>query len=503
MQGSKRAACLRNAAVRVRASREVQPNKGATTIPTRKPPVAITFAAVGRKVFRLVLTRFAQDDRVREVSRQISRTRSEHSPVSKVLLIALALSLACHASGWAHVPVPDSVLNPRSGAEAWNVLRLATANTERLIKENRLAEIPDQISLCNPALRTLPGFAKTPEERDKIKAGAVRASVTINSLAQGSIAGDREFVGRALTLLQGNLHDLAASFDPATVDADVFVCPMHPDVTSTDPQARCEKCGMPLVMRRIPYSFVYTPPGEPTLRLTARAQPLQEGQEARVTVHLAHGDGSPVRSNELTVVHTQPIHLLIVDAGLVDYHHEHPSPTGVSGDYAFSFVPAKTGRYRVFADLVPTETSAQEYPFVDLTGAAASDGRVDDRQPTLEAEAGGLRFRLQWSGGERVQPKMGQAQELRIAVAKVDGTPMNQLEPVMGAFAHLVGFYEDGRTVLHVHPLGEAAMDPNLRGGPTLVFKVFPPKAGFLRLFCQVQVAGKAIYAPFSVNVTP
>ena len=419
----------------------------------------------------------------------------------KSFFATLVTVLAFLTSAQAHVPVPDRVLDPRTGPEAWNVLRLATANTERLLTENRLTEIPDQISLCNPALRALPGFAKTPEERDTIRAGTVRASVTINSLAQGSIAGDREFVGRALTRLKGNLHDLAASFDPATVAAEVFVCPMHPDFTSTDPQARCEKCGMPLVRRRIPYSFVYTPPGEPTLRLTAQAQPLQAGQEANVTVHLAHGDGSPVASSELMVIHTQPIHLLIVDAGWQDYHHEHPSPTGVPGDYAFSFVPAKAGRYRVFADLVPTETGAQEYPFVDLAGVAESDGKVEDRRPTFEAEAGGWRFHLQWGGDGESAAKMGQAQELRIAVSKADGRPMNQLEPVMGAFAHLVGFYEDGRTVVHLHPLGEEVTGPERRGGPDLVFKVYLPKAGFLKLFCQVQVEGKAVYAPFNVNV--
>ncbi len=42
-------------------------------------------------------------------------------------------------------------------------------------------------------------------------------------------------------------HDGAHA--PATHPAVVYVCPMHPDVTSTDPAARCPKCGMRLEKR--------------------------------------------------------------------------------------------------------------------------------------------------------------------------------------------------------------------------------------------------------------
>ena len=80
---------------------------------------------------------------------------------------------------------------------------------------------------------------------------------------------------------------------------------------------------------------------------------------------------------------------------------------------------------------------------------------------------------------------------------------MTRLEPVMAAFAHLVGFYEDGHTVVHLHPVGPEITDANLRGGPDLEFKFYPPKPGFIKLFCQVQVGGKAVFAPFGVNVAP
>jgi hypothetical protein len=58
----------------------------------------------------------------------------------------------------------------------------------------------------------------------------------------------------------------------------------------------------------------------------------------------------------------------------------------------------------------------------------------------------------------------------------------------MAAFAHLVGFNEDGETVLHMHPIGPPILNQAERGGPALNFKLYATKPGFTRLFAQVQI---------------
>jgi len=72
-----------------------------------------------------------------------------------------------------------------------------------------------------------------------------------------------------------------------------------------------------------------------------------------------------------------------------------------------------------------------------------------------------------------------------VRVSSSDGQPFKDLEPIMGTYAHIVGFHEDGQTVLHIHPSGGAEpQQPTDRGGPSFKFTFFAPKpasSGFTR----------------------
>jgi hypothetical protein len=71
----------------------------------------------------------------------------------------------------------------------------------------------------------------------------------------------------------------------------------------------------------------------------------------------------------------------------------------------------------------------------------------------------------------------------------------------MAAFAHLVAFNEDRKTVLHIHPEGPEPDKPEARGGPTLKFKLYAPTSGFYRLYAQTQIMDEPKFAPFNINV--
>ncbi|HEY8669798.1 MAG TPA: hypothetical protein VIL63_03075 [Terriglobales bacterium] len=90
-----------------------------------------------------------------------------------------------------------------------------------------------------------------------------------------------------------------------------------------------------------------------------------------------------------------------------------------------------------------------------------------------------------------------------LRVTQADGSGFTRLEPVMGAFAHVVGFHENHQTVLHIHPEMSQPPVPNDRGGPDLHFRLFARMPGFYRLFVQIQRDGSQQFASFGLNVAP
>jgi hypothetical protein len=221
------------------------------------------------------------------------------------------------------------------------------------------------------------------------------------------------------------------------------------------------------------------------------------GRDTRTVLRLTSKDGKPITPDQLQVAHTEKLHLLIVDETLTDYHHEHPVPGEKPGEYAFDFAPRFGGTYAIWADVVPTATGQQEYAVtqVKVSGAPARK----DRTLNTTADASGFRFTM---STENDAPLVaGKATLVKVKVSTPDGKPFDQLEPVMGAFAHMVAFPEDAASVTHVHPMGREPETPTERGGPELSFHVQPDKAGFLKIFLQTQIGGQEVYAAFAQNV--
>src|SRR5207245_4542185 len=87
--------------------------------------------------------------------------------------------------------------------------------------------------------------------------------------------------------------------------------------------------------------------------------------------------------------------------------------------------------------------------------------------------------------------KAGTPAPARLRITTADGKGFKQLEPIMATFAHIVGFSEDYKTVLHLHPKGPLVLNPMARGGPELQFQIYALQPGFVRLFVQVQIDGR------------
>lgn len=226
------------------------------------------------------------------------------------------------------------------------------------------------------------------------------------------------------------------------------------------------------------------------------ASGLKASEPATFTLSLSTKNGKPVTLADLQVAHTEKVHLLIIDPSLSDYHHAHPKPGLKPGTYIFTLTPKKAGEYQVFADLLPTATQQQQYVSARFTVAGTPS--VMEKTVNSTATVAGYSFALQVADGKITAGQPGMA---RLTVTGADGQPFAQLEPVMGAFAHLVGFNEDRSEIAHIHPMGKEPETAAERGGSSLEFHINFASGGYKKLFAQVQIDGKPVFAPFGIDV--
>lgn len=223
--------------------------------------------------------------------------------------------------------------------------------------------------------------------------------------------------------------------------------------------------------------------------------PLKAGESYNFTIKLT-SDGAPVSEAQLQEVHTRKVHLLVVDESLTDYNHLHPQALDEAGTYSASFTPMKSATYKVFADVTPVGAS-QQFVVAKITGEKPCDTPCIDKTASTTGAADGLKADLFFKSALKVgAPVMAMAR-----ITDDSGKPVTDLEPVMGAFAHIVGFYDDFATVAHIHPMGKEPTADTERSGPDLSFHLEPAKAGSLKLFVQVRRGGKDIFIPVGIEV--
>ena len=231
--------------------------------------------------------------------------------------------------------------------------------------------------------------------------------------------------------------------------------------------------------------------------LTSATAP-QVNKETRFTLTLRTASGKPIGPDDLVLSHTRKLHLLIADPTLQDYQHIHPEPGRRAGEWVFALTPAKTGVYRVFADFTPVVTQRGLYAAADFT--VPGDVATVLRTTNTDAQVRGFSFTLETPAVFLA----GKPADLRLRIESpgVEKLPV-PLEPVMGAFAHVVAFDEARSGFAHLHPLEtDLTQKPDpLR--PVLHFKVTIPNPGRYVIWAQVNLGGDEAFAPFWLDVLP
>lgn len=233
-----------------------------------------------------------------------------------------------------------------------------------------------------------------------------------------------------------------------------------------------------------------------TLALRSDAAPALEKSVA-FTLTLRTASGKPIAPEDLLVAHTRKLHLLIVDPTLSDYQHVHPEPGRRAGDWIFTLTPHRTGTYRVFADFTPAATARGLYASADfeVPGLVAHVSR----SANSSVETGGLQFLLE--SATLLQAR--KPADLKFRIRRTGGTGPIRLEPIMGAFAHLVAFDEERSGFAHLHSQETdlSKLPDPLR--PELTFKITIPQAGRYVIWAQLNLGGEETFVPFATDVLP
>lgn len=225
---------------------------------------------------------------------------------------------------------------------------------------------------------------------------------------------------------------------------------------------------------------------------------LKKGKDENVTLRLKSAvSGKPLKSEDFEVVHTERIHALIIDPQLQDYKHVHPEEIDVPGEYSFTMTPDTECTYRLWADVTPVK-GKQEYAVVDIAGGDGCGNVGIDRTESVSATSGGYTATVSIP---EAGIRSGKSVTLEVKLVDDKGDDVQELEPLMGAYAHMVGFYDDYRTIAHMHPMGDEPRTDEDLGSSPVSFHFEPQQSGFVKLFLQVMINGKEEVFPFGVIV--
>ncbi len=232
-----------------------------------------------------------------------------------------------------------------------------------------------------------------------------------------------------------------------------------------------------------------------TMKLLS-ATPIVKDLPCELTFQLLDSTGRVLTPDELAMVHTKKLHTMIVDHSLTDYHHLHPQYDPQRGVFVCHFTPRMTHSYRAWHDITLAKTGAQTFLANELPAVVGVK-----IPPTVMPSSRVVTEDLQVGILPDAPLRAGKEGMLMIDVRGRMGEALNDLEPLMGAYAHLVGFSQDGKHIIHCHPMGDEPISEADRGQGMLHFHVAPETEGNIKFFLQIKRNGRESTIPFGQTV--
>jgi len=271
---------------------------------------------------------------------------------------------------------------------------------------------------------------------------------------------------------------------PQLAQPGAYWCPMHPDVRGGAGD-KCGICGMALVPRPADLDAYW-------LDLAEGSRAPRPGRHDLLRFVIRNPrDDSAVRS--FAQIHERNLHLFVVSHDLDYFAHLHPELKG-DGTFEQALALPRAGAYRLIADVEPEGAAPQVLQKSIVTAGYRGSLRpsADPAADLADKIAGGMRIKAIVS-----PPVAGREQLVTFEVEDAaTATPIDDLEPFLGAPGHLLIVSSDLQTAMHSHPVAGISN----AAGPRVAFQVMFPRAGAYRMWAQVQRRGRVSTAAFTVH---
>ena len=189
-------------------------------------------------------------------------------------------------------------------------------------------------------------------------------------------------------------------------------------------------------------------PAEAGVEIQVRVEPASPapGEPTELAYRVSDAESGEVIS-ELPVDHERQMHLIAVSRDLEQFQHVHPEPDA-NGDFAVATQFPTEGTYALFDEFVRDGRKVLDRREVEVGAGGGAASLTPDLEPKT---VDGLVVSLE--APEEI--RAGEEAAFTYTLEKGDGTPADDLEPYLGAPAHVAIVSEDTLEFAHTH--GEAA----------------------------------------------
>ncbi len=221
------------------------------------------------------------------------------------------------------------------------------------------------------------------------------------------------------------------------------------------------------------------------LRLAPLSRTLTAGGTTTWRFQIIGCDGKPIRHFDRD--NTKLLHLIVARTDLSGYQHLHPALQS-DGTFTIDVSTARPGSYRAIADFV---VDGRKYVLGTSLTAPGPARSVPLPPPGLESQTDGYAVELQ----RPAQLSAGEEAQLTFRITK-HGRPVQDLQPYLGSYGHLVALHAPELAYSHVHPI---SADP---ASGAITFDTELPQRGTYRLFLQFQTDGRVHSVAFTQTIS-